>query len=280
MSAVRWSAAVEGFTLPWQAARVLARERSLWGWALIPFGLCALALGAATAAVVTHAGSLYGLVTGWMPSLAAERWFEWLWVGPALVLLHGVGGVLFLGVTVVVLAGALLVASVVAAPFQEILSRRAEALLTGTVVEAEATSWRESLRDGLRSAVEELRRLAFFLALQAGVAVAGLAVPGGAVVAAPAMTLLTLLFLPLDYASYVLDRRRLVTFRAKWRWVTARKPVMLGFGAAASVLSLVPGLNFLAMPLLVVAGTMLALRHPPELSPGSPAAPAESPTSP
>jgi uncharacterized protein involved in cysteine biosynthesis len=38
---------------------------------------------------------------------------------------------------------------------------------------------------------------------------------------------------------------------------------MVGFGAAAFVICLVPGLNLLLIPGLVVAGTLLALRHPP-----------------
>ena len=38
---------------------------------------------------------------------------------------------------------------------------------------------------------------------------------------------------------------------------------MVGFGAAAFASFAVPGLNFLAMPVLVVAGTLLALRIGP-----------------
>ncbi len=39
---------------------------------------------------------------------------------------------------------------------------------------------------------------------------------------------------------------------------------MLAFGGLAFLVSLVPGLNFLALPVLVVAGTLLVLRLPPE----------------
>ena len=38
---------------------------------------------------------------------------------------------------------------------------------------------------------------------------------------------------------------------------------MLGYGSAAFLTCLIPGLNLLAMPVLVVGGTLLALRHPP-----------------
>ena len=71
----------------------------------------------------------------------------------------------------------------------------------------------------------------------------------------------SIFFLPLDYASYALDRRQL-TFRDKRAWLLSNKPAVAGFGAAAFLTCAVPGLNFAAMPLLVVGGTLLALRHP------------------
>jgi CysZ protein len=105
--------------------------------------------------------------------------------------------------------------------------------------------------------------------VQGAIAVTGLLVPGGQVLAPPAMLLFTLLFLPLDYASYALDRRRL-RFRDKRRWILDHRGVMLGFGAAAFVLCLVPVLNLLAMPVLVTAGTLLVLRNPPRSPSRSP----------
>ena len=38
---------------------------------------------------------------------------------------------------------------------------------------------------------------------------------------------------------------------------------VIGFGVGAFLTLLVPGLNFLAMPALVISGTLLALRYPP-----------------
>ena len=39
-------------------------------------------------------------------------------------------------------------------------------------------------------------------------------------------------------------------------------PVMAGFGLAAFGSCLVPGLNFLMVPVFVTGGTLLALRYP------------------
>jgi uncharacterized protein involved in cysteine biosynthesis len=49
---------------------------------------------------------------------------------------------------------------------------------------------------------------------------------------------------------------------------------MVGFGGAAFALCLVPGLNLLAIPGLVVGGTLLAVADPPAVS-GAPGAPAD-----
>lgn len=272
-------AAVAAFFLPVEAARLLWRERSLWGPAAVPFAISAVLLVGALAAVVRYAASLYAFVGSWIPEVAVEGVLEWLWMGPLLVLGHAAAALLFLLVAVAILVGAYLVASLVAAPFHEILSRRVEALVAGRVEEAEG-SWREVLRDAARSVREELRRLTFFLAVQGALAAIGFLVPGAGLLTAPAMVLVTLVFLPLDYASYLLDRRRVLDFRAKRRWALDHAAAMLGYGSAAFVLCLVPGLNLAAMPVLVVGGTLLALRHPP-LSRTAPArdARAESPTS-
>jgi CysZ protein len=101
----------------------------------------------------------------------------------------------------------------------------------------------------------------FFAALWLLIFLAGLLIPGGQLVAPPLLLCLTALFLPLDYAGYALDRRA-ISFRARRGWLRAHLPVMAGFGVAAFVTCLVPGLNLLMLPALVVAGTLLALRYP------------------
>jgi CysZ protein len=73
---------------------------------------------------------------------------------------------------------------------------------------------------------------------------------------------LTIVFLPLDYAGYVLDRRHL-PFRARRAWLRANLSAVLGFGSAAFLVCMVPGLNLLLLPALVTGGTLLVLRAPP-----------------
>jgi len=254
--------AASGFGLAFEGARLLLRERQLWTLALVPFALSLLAVTTASVLVVRHAAALHAAATFWLPALEAGSWIAWIWIGPATALLHLAGALLFLALVGVCLVMAYLLASLLAAPFHDLLSQRVERLLTGEVFDAAEPGVRALLGDAARSLLEEGRRLAFFLALVGPLALLGWIVPPLQVVTAPAVLLATMLFLPLDYASYTLDRRRL-PFRAKRRWLLAHAPVMLGFGAAGFLTCLVPLLNFAAMPVLVVSGTLLALRLPP-----------------
>lgn len=106
-----------------------------------------------------------------------------------------------------------------------------------------------------------LRRLAFFVAVWLAVSALGLLIPGGQLLVAPVLTGFTIFFLPLDYASYTLDRRKL-TFVRKRDWLLAHRGVIAGFGATSFALCVLPGVNLFATPVLVVAGTLLALRLP------------------
>jgi CysZ protein len=263
-----------GARLPLEAGRLLLRERQLWLPALIPVSLSVAAFSTAIAVVVGYAGEIHDLASGWMPVLGASAWYAWLWIGPAKVLLAILGVILFLGFAAGCLVVAFLVASLLAAPFHDWLSQRVERVVTGRLVDESGPGVGGVLRDALRSLREEARRIAFFVAVAGPLAFLGFVVPPAQVVTGPSLVLFTLLFLPLDYASYALDRRQ-VPFAKRRAWIRERLPTMLGFGVAAFVSCVVPLLSFVAMPLLVVAGTLLVLRHPPDGGPtgGAPSAP-------
>ena len=119
------------------------------------------------------------------------------------------------------------------------------------------------VRDVGRSIAGEARRLSFLLAVWALLFGAGIIVPGAHVITGPLMVGVTILFLPLEYSGYALDRRR-VPFAARRRWIARRWPTMIGFGTSALVACALPGINLLMIPGLVVAGTMLVVADPPD----------------
>ncbi len=255
--------ATTGFRLPLEAARLLLHERRLWAPALVPWLLSLAAFAGAVAGVVSYAGAIYGLATEWMPVLEAARWYAWLWIGPARLLLWVLGALLFLALAAACLVAAYLLASVLAAPFHDALSARVERVVTGGLDDRSAKGVAGAVREALRSVLQELRKIGFFLAVVVPLGLIGFVVPGAQIVSGPAIFAFTVFFLPLDYASYTLDRRR-VAFRERRHWIMSHVPLMGGFGLAAFLACAVPGVNLLAMPLLVVGGTLLALRHPPK----------------
>ena len=241
---------------------MLWRERSLWPLAAVPFLLSLLAASAAVGFVIGWAPELFAWATAWMPELPVERWYQWLWLGPARALLMAIGSLLFLALAGACLVAAYLTASLLASPFHDALAARVERLSTGALVDATHAGAIGLWKEGVRAFSGEARRLAAFLGVVVPLAALGWLVPGGQLLTGPAIVAVTIGFLPLDYASYTLDRRHVV-FAERRRWLWRRRGATLGFGSAAFLTCLVPGLNLLAMPVLVVAGTLLVLRHGP-----------------
>jgi CysZ protein len=242
---------------------LLRRHRSLWMPSSAPVAFSLAAIAIALGLVVHFAADLHALATAWVPVLEAGAWYSWLWIGPVKLVLAALGYALFLLAAGLAILAALLLASLLSAPFLDLLSQRVERIVTGGVPESDDSGLRVLLREGRSAVWNELQRVLFFLSVWGVLLLVGVLVPGGQLIVPPALTLFTLLFLPLDYAGYSLDRQR-VPFRARLRWVFQNLSAMTGLGGAAFATLLVPGLNFLLIPLLVTAGTLLVLRIPPQ----------------
>jgi CysZ protein len=194
-----------------------------------------------------------------MPTPVATDWLSWLWVAPARLGLGLLAVALLLAAAAVCLAVAFALANLLASPFHDALAARVERLVTGCEPGGAAAGKSSVFLDAARALREELRRTLFFAGIAVPIAALGWLLPPAQLLTAPALFGLMLWFLPLDYSSYCLDRRR-YSFAQKRRWLRAHAPASLGFGAAALLVFLIPGANLVAMPLLVVGGTLLALR--------------------
>ncbi len=260
---------LDGFQLPLEGGRLLLSEKRLWALAAAPIGFSLLAFAAAASLLVAYAGDLYAWATLWMPTPEAASWVAWLWVGPAKAALAILGALIFALVAGFGLLVSFLAANVLASPFLDVLASRVELIVTGAVEEDAATGLIGTGADALRSLLEELRRVIFFLVVVGSLVLLGFLIPGAHLLTGPSIVVFAIFFLPLDYASYTLDRRR-YSFRQKRIWLMTNKPAAVGFGGAAFLICWIPGLNFLAMPLLVAGGTLLAIRNAP-VRPDAPA---------
>lgn len=238
--------------------RMLRRERSLWPLAAMPALLATVAVCIAAAGVWAYADWIQSMVGGWVPVVEATTWYSWLWIAPAKLLLFLLRWLLFLFVAALAVALAFLCANVAAAPFLDRLSQRVETIVRGAPPEgSDRPLWVE-----IRHAVSnEARRLVFFAGVWLAIALLGL-VPGIQLLTPVLFAAFTITFLPLEYGGCALDRR-LVAFKTRRQWVRRKLPLMAGFGGGAFLTFLVPGLNFVMVPALVVGGTLLVLRHGP-----------------
>lgn len=237
----------------------LRRHRALWPLAAVPVGFALLCVGGMATFFLNQVDVVHAFFVAALPVLEVGDWWHWIWVGPGRVVffvLGWLGVLLSLGVGLI---ASLLVANLASAPFLDALSERVERIARGGVA-AEGGSL---LEGALSSFASELGRLAFLGSVWIGLTLAGFLLPGLHLVTGSLLLVVTISFLPLDYAGFALDRRSL-PFRARRAWLAAHRPTLLGFGAVAFWASLVPGLNLVLMPSLVTAATLFVVRTRPE----------------
>lgn len=248
-----------GFLLLREGLRLVRRRRDLWRFAAVPLATSLVLVSLALGGLYAYAGEVHSLLSGWMPVLEAEAWYEWIWIGPGRVLFAVLGYVLFLLALALAVVAASLVANVVSAPFLDALSQQVERIEIGQVVEMGGSGWSAIAGEVRRTVLGELQRVTFFAGIWLLITLGGVVIPGAQLVAPWLLVGMTILFLPLDYAGHLLDRRQL-PFRARRTWLRANLRPVLGFGGGAFLVCIVPGLNLVLLPGLVAGGTLLALR--------------------
>jgi len=253
-----------------RAIRMLRAERVLWPWAALPAAVNVIAFG--LAATVFYTFALDPLTASLQESLSVaepEVWYAWLWLGPLKLLAWMARGLVITLFAVLLFASFFVLGGVIASPFLDVLSQHVERIHLGRDPE-NATAPAEGIGLAMRSALwsmgQEARRAAFLVAGQLGFFALAL-VPGLQPIAAVGAFVFGALFLSLDYTGYSFDRRT-IPFRQRRQWVWDQRAGVLGFGGAAFATLLVPGLNFLSLPVFVTAGTLIALEWPPETPPG------------
>jgi CysZ protein len=248
--------AARGFQFALQGMALLGRHRLLWKWAILPTVINIIVFTIAFALFILLYQDIYALATGFLPLEPPQTWYAWLWVAPLRLLAWIIGLLLLVTALVVLYFAFLLLGTTIAAPFLDVLAQRVEALVTGRNAE-EQTGLLGTLHTISVSMLDELKKLAFFLLVQIALLMLGL-FPLFTPFTAIAAALFTMLFLPLEYAGFAMDHRHL-RFAQRRALIWQHRWLMLGFGAAAFLTLLIPLLNFVSLPVLVVGGTLLFL---------------------
>ena len=201
-----------------------------------------------TAAILTGIHWLEVLLAwllGWLPS-----WLDWLRY--LLWPLFALTGVLLVFYTFSLLT------NLVAAPFNGLLAEAVERHLDGRSMQ-DAGGWQELIRDILPSLYSELRKLLYFALRAAPLGLLFLIPPVN--LAAPFLwALFSAWMLAIEYADYPMANHRL-HFAEQRRRLRGRRLLSLGFGGASLLMTLIPVVNFLAMPASVAGATAMWVRE-------------------
>lgn len=224
-----------GLALPFRAARLLARSRTLRRLCWISAAVALLAIAVVVLALIY--GVEPGFVALWPRPPETLRRYAWEALRAAVL---GVGFVL----------GVLTLPTLALVPLEDPLSEAAEAALG--IPPPEHTRYVRSVAVGLGHTLSRLAFLWFGQLVLLGMLLVPPLAPGWAVVS----TLWTALWLAAEYCAIPITRR-LQPFSAVRALLWRRRWLCLGFGLALWVLFWVPLLNLAFVPVAIVSGTLL-----------------------
>jgi CysZ protein len=234
---------VSGLIVPLRGLSYLASHPTLAPLAALPALVNLVVWAGIVALILGRAGRLVDAL------VPASGWAHYLLYVPALVLAY----------LVVLVVAAVLVhffGSLVAAPFNDLLSARVERL-EGRQVDEEGGVLRALARFG-GSLIDELKKWGLYVVCLVALAPLLLVPIAGQLAWPVASSLVTFWFLAYEYLDYPFSRRgfRFADRRA-FCWTHFRP--MVGMGISVTVTTFVPLVCFVLMPLSVVGGTLLYL---------------------
>ena len=232
-----------GFAYPFRAAGFLLKRPRLLRYLAIPFCINLLIF---SLSVYFGIDLFNGLLEQYLPTGDA-----WYWV-----LLNYLAWIAaFLLTAVLVFFSFTVVGNLIASPFNELLSERAEEVVSGTASD-QPFSLRRFWSEARHAMGVELKKQLFFIAGMIALFMINLIPAFGAPVYAVLAPLFTLFFLVVEYLGFVLMRKQL-RFGRQRGYVLKRPLLMLGFGCGVFCLLAIPLLQFFCIPLAVVGATLL-----------------------
>lgn len=213
----------------------------------IPLFINTLLFGAGVWWSVDQFQHLDQMVQSWLPGWLS--WLHWL-LWPVFVLT----------VLVVVFYTFSVVANLIAAPFNGLLAERVEKLTRpeGSSRSDASLSWKDLILSPLR----ELSKLLYFIGWAIPLLILSF-IPVINVAAPVLWALFGAWMLAVEYADYPLGNRGL-SFREQRQLLRKHWPLTLSFGGMTLALTLIPVVNFLAMPAAVIGATLMWAKEAPE----------------
>jgi CysZ protein len=236
----------------WRGCALLLTRPGLWVWALIPFIL----------------NILFFVLLGWGAWHFVHPWFHHVffashntWLGIA----GGLVGVLFwLALLGLLFFSFLPMATLIASPFNDILSEKVERIYAGLIVR-ERFCWRDMSR-AISVGLHASLRLTLATLLLLGCALLLHVIPViGSVLATAVSAAITIRFLSLQFTAYSMDRR-FYSYAQRRDFLRRHRARTLGLGVMAFLVMMVPVVNALFIPISAIAGTLLFCDTQPRAS--------------
>jgi CysZ protein len=218
----------------------LIRQPGLRRYVAVPLLVSVVFFSAAIMGLVYWLEALIEWLLGYLPD-----WLSWLqfllWP------------VFFLLCVLLIFYSFSIITNLIAAPFNGMLAEAVEKHLTGQPIET--GGWKALARDIVPSLVSELRKLLYFLlrALPLGLL---FLIPGVNLAAPFLWALFSAWMLAIEYIDYPMANH-LLHFSTQRRLLRSRRFLAYGFGGGSLLLTMIPLLNFLAMPVSVAGATAM-----------------------
>ncbi|HUT41300.1 MAG TPA: sulfate transporter CysZ [Gammaproteobacteria bacterium] len=218
----------------------LIRQPGLRVYVIVPVLVSVLCFGGAIFGLFYWLDSLLGPLLGMLPA-----WLDWL--------RYLLWPLFALTCVLVVFYGFSILTNLLAAPFNGMLAEAVEQHLTGQPIDT--GGWRALARDIAPSLFSELRKLLYFVlrALPLGLL---FLIPGINIAAPFIWALFSAWMLAIEYLDYPLANH-LLHFAAQRKLLRGNRLLAYGFGGSTLLLTMIPVLNFIAMPAAVAGATAL-----------------------
>lgn len=239
---------IDGFLAPIHAMNFLRWHVALLRYTVIPLMLNILIFGFALWFVFAR---VEGAIDGIIPD--TNQWWRTLLIITNIIV--------FVILLVVAFFLFTFMARIIAAPFNEQLSKATEALLSGqTGEEDEKLTFKLIADDAWRTIKEETLKIAYFVVIQGVLLLLNIIPVVGNIAYIIIATPITWLFTSFDSVDPPLARRK-TSIRTRKNFIWSHRALFFGFGLASTLLIAIPILNLFFMPVLIVAGTTLFVEH-------------------
>jgi CysZ protein len=218
----------------------LIRQPGLRRYVVIPLLVSILCFGGAIFGLSYWLDSLLDTLLGKLPA-----WLDWL--------RYLLWPLFMLTCVLVVFYSFSIITNLLAAPFNGMLAEAVEQHLTGQPIGT--GGWRALARDIVPSLLSELRKL-LYLALRALPLGILFLIPGINVAAPFVWALFSAWMLAIEYLDYPMANHWL-HFAAQRKILRGNRMLSYGFGGSTLLLTMIPVVNFIAMPAAVAGATAM-----------------------